>query len=279
MAATNKVLSAIFIFVTWLGFVPGLVSAAPMLQLSHSAEQISIGNSASSTINLDAQGNELVGTDVILTFDPAVVEITALAKGPLFPVYPVASYDNVEGTLKLSGSSNYNQYFQGTGMLATITFRGLTAGDAGLEIKWTPGATNDTNVVSPQAQDLLLDAPVVNTLVVTADQVSAPEPKLNMPTDDSISDDPAEVKDSKPGSTVLAQAKKSTPQETNLPGSIAQLLPKSKLVRPLVSTPTPEIAGTQAINSSNAGISLPVSLLVFVGLFVIALFMRVFLFR
>jgi len=144
------------------------VAASPTLNLQSAVDQVTVGEELEVGIYLDTLGQEVVGVDAILNFDPKTLVVRRIEKGALFSNYPALTYENAKGIIKIAGSSNYDDYFSGQGILATIVFQAVGEGQSTLRFSWEEGATNDTNIVSPQRTDLLTSTPPTLEIKVNA---------------------------------------------------------------------------------------------------------------
>ncbi|MBI2593458.1 hypothetical protein HYW44_02340 [Candidatus Daviesbacteria bacterium] len=94
---------------------------AATLTFDPSAGVINKGCEISIKINLDTQGVQTDGTDVIVLFTPAHLSTTTsqITNGTIYPEYPGNSVDP-SGKISISGISSVSSPFSGTGTFATI---------------------------------------------------------------------------------------------------------------------------------------------------------------
>ncbi len=139
----------------WLLSSPVLASAAT-LKLAPSSGTVNKGCTLAVNIDLDTQGTQTDGTDVILFYDPAVLSATtsSIKNGTIYSDYPGNSVDSNGKKISISGISSVSAPFSGQGTFATINF--TVVGDAGsgasaaLKFDFDPNdksKTTDTNVV------------------------------------------------------------------------------------------------------------------------------------
>lgn len=101
-------------------------------------------------INLDTGLQEIDGVDVIIHYDPKVLEATSggLLKGNLLEEYPTMIVDAGKGLVSISGISNLQNGFKGIGQFATINFKAKAAGKTPVTIDFNgKGSTIDSNLV------------------------------------------------------------------------------------------------------------------------------------
>lgn len=76
-------------------------------------------------INLDTQGVQTDGTDVIVLYTPAQLSISTsqITNGTIYPEYPGNSVDSAGGKISISGISSVSSPFSGTGIFSTLKFK------------------------------------------------------------------------------------------------------------------------------------------------------------
>lgn len=107
-------------------------------------------------------GENTLGTDAILLYDPQKLEVIAVKESTLYPSYqPVAArrINNKDGKISLSGSANLNQPVKAEGVFGVVTFRTLQVGDTAISFDYVPAATNKTGVINFAGSNLLTRPP------------------------------------------------------------------------------------------------------------------------
>lgn len=149
-----SVLSALGILGTYVVF-PVAASAAT-LTFNPSSGVLNKGCEVSIKIDLDTQGVQTDGTDVIVLYTPAQVSLTtsSITNGTIYPEYPGNSVDPTTGKVSISGISSVSSPFSGTGTFATLKFKVADTLAANtpinLSFDFDPNnktKTTDTNVV------------------------------------------------------------------------------------------------------------------------------------
>jgi len=149
----------IFILVLSL-FLPALpVSAADAyFSISPASGSYYVGNNFSVNILISTGGENTDSADVILYYDPNLLEVvdalpnipgTQVQTGSVYQVYPGNEVDSSIGQIKVTGfsvSSPYNSG-SGAGVFATVEFRVKQAGSASLSFEFNPGDSHDCNIV------------------------------------------------------------------------------------------------------------------------------------
>lgn len=123
------------------------------LSLSPSSNTYNIGCSFTLDVNLDTDGANTDGTDVILRYDPSILTATSIDPGSTYSDYPNKSIDSSGGVISISGLASVNQPFNGSGKFATIHFNvNSSANASSAQVKFdfdaaNPKNTKDSNVV------------------------------------------------------------------------------------------------------------------------------------
>lgn len=127
--------------------------------LSASQTSIKVNETVPVSVTLDTGGHEISGTDVIIRYDPKIIETTSegLIKGKIFNEYPVASVDNKKGEIVISAFTNIGKGFEGTGQLVSFNLKAKTAGKAILSIDFgnLPSTTDSNLMEASTSKDIL----------------------------------------------------------------------------------------------------------------------------
>ncbi len=118
-----------------------------LLGFSPAQKAVKVGEEFEVELTLDAKGTGTSGTDVIVDYDPTVIEVLNVRPGLLYQKYPLNEVDAVSGKIGFSGVNEPPKTFSAKGTLAYLRLRGLKAGTATLAIEFTKGETTDSNVV------------------------------------------------------------------------------------------------------------------------------------
>jgi len=129
---------------TLKGVGPSLATAS--VTLSPSSAQVTVGE----TVVVDVRINnveDLYGAEVELSFDPSLLEVTALTNGSVpYPDFVIKNYDNGAGTISYAATQlNPRDPFTGSGVMARITFRGKAVGTS--QVTFTGCLLSDRNGV------------------------------------------------------------------------------------------------------------------------------------
>ena len=125
-------------------------------------------------INLDTQGAQTDGTDVILIYDPAQLSLQTsdIINGSIYQDYPGNSVDQAGGKVSISGISSVSTPFSGNGTFATVNFHVSPAASGVTQIKFDfdpndKTKTVDTNVVERTTINELLNSVTDGTYTIT----------------------------------------------------------------------------------------------------------------
>lgn len=130
---------------------PTQAATGALLSFSPAQKTVKIGEEFDVELTLDTKGVETSGTDVIINFDPTLVQILNVRPGLLYQEYPVNEIDSTAGKIGFSAVAIPPKAFSGKGTLAYLKLKGLKAGTAALTIEFTRGETTDSNVVQVES--------------------------------------------------------------------------------------------------------------------------------
>lgn len=111
-------------------------------------------------IKVSTGGHITSGTDLILRFNPKIIEAgsTAFTAGRIYQNFPIASIDNKIGTISISGvTQGKKDGFGGIGELGVINFKAKALGKTTLSVDFKPGFINDSNVIDTQDNKDILE--------------------------------------------------------------------------------------------------------------------------
>lgn len=105
-------------------FVSPALASAASLSFNPATGVFNKGCQVSVNVNLDTQGTQTDGTDVIVTYNPSQLSITTsqITNGTIYPEYPGNSVDAAAGKVSISGISSVSSPFSGSGTFATLKF-------------------------------------------------------------------------------------------------------------------------------------------------------------
>lgn len=128
------------------------------LALSPSTSTRTINSTFTVNIVLNTNGQETAGSDVIINYNPADLEVQdsntsvagiQIAPGTLYASYPINSVNSTTGKINISGIiTPGGTGYTGTGTLATITFKALRIAISNVTFDFTLDSTVDSNVTS-----------------------------------------------------------------------------------------------------------------------------------
>lgn len=108
------------------------------------------------TVVASSEGKAITGYDLILTYDPAFIEVVSHTnKNANFTIYKTDK--NKDGKVIFTGTKNFNavsQVFENS-ELFDIQLRALKAGTTKVGIEYVPGSKADSNLVDTENKDVL----------------------------------------------------------------------------------------------------------------------------
>lgn len=138
------------------------------LALSPSSGNKTVNNNFTVDIVLNTNLQETAGTDIIINYNPADLEVqdantgvtgVQIAPGTLYASYPINSVNTTTGKISFSGIiTPGGTGYTGTGTLATITFKALRIATSNVTFSFTAGSTTDTNVTSKTTYTDILES-------------------------------------------------------------------------------------------------------------------------
>jgi len=145
-------------------FAFAATASAATLTLSPSSKNVNVGDTLTVSVLLDTAGAAIDGVDIqTLNYNPYFLQLqdadgsasgVQISAGTLMANTLANSADTTNGKISFSQVTNGGTTYTGSGTLATMTFKVITAGTAKLTFDFAPGATTDSNVAS-QGNDIL----------------------------------------------------------------------------------------------------------------------------
>lgn len=134
---------------------PSKAEEGAILSLDPSQKVVTVGEEFEVSLNLNTGGVETSGADVIISYDPDILEVVQIRPGILFQKYPVS--EAKDGKIGFSAAAVPPQAFSGKGTLAYLKFKALSPGTDFLQFAFEKGVTSDSNVVKAGSfgQDVL----------------------------------------------------------------------------------------------------------------------------
>jgi hypothetical protein len=163
------------IFVTLLAFLvfpTKSLAASAFFDILPERNPIAVGGETTVNVFLNTNSNNISLARVVLTYDPDILQVTAVKYADLFCQYPddAASYsvDNSLGEVKVTGFCETDPVNTTTDfeLFAKITFKGRNAGTSDIESKFsTAGGLNETAAYDDKS-------PPQNVLTVEPSKIS-----------------------------------------------------------------------------------------------------------
>jgi hypothetical protein len=151
---TKKIL--FFALAIFLASSTGINAAT--LSLSPSTGEHSVDEEFTVDILLNTESTATDGVDIhYLNFDATKLEAQSVTAGSLYSSTPVNTIDNTNGRIDFSQITSGGTTYNGSGTLATVTFKVIAEGSAPLSFSYTSGQTSDCNVAS-NGSDVLSSA-------------------------------------------------------------------------------------------------------------------------
>jgi peptidoglycan hydrolase-like protein with peptidoglycan-binding domain len=146
-------------------------------------------------VNLNTQSASIDGVDLkYLNFSPAILQVqdansnssgVQITPGGLMSATLVNSVDNSLGRVTFSQVNTGGTKYTGSGVLATISFRALTAGNATVSLNYTPNSTTDSNVASLGSDVLSSVSSGSFTVISSLPDLTSPTVSITAPTNNA----------------------------------------------------------------------------------------------
>ncbi|OGD56831.1 hypothetical protein A2V71_00955 [Candidatus Berkelbacteria bacterium RBG_13_40_8] len=137
------------------------------LALQPATSTVNVDSTFNVDIILNTGGQDTVATDAVLTYNSQELEVqdadntktgVQIAGGTLYATEPLNTVDVTAGKISYLGAivTGSTTRYNGTGTLATIAFKALkVATPSSVNFVYTAGQTNDSNVATEAATDIL----------------------------------------------------------------------------------------------------------------------------
>lgn len=133
-----------FIFTSVILFLAVPKAHAATIQFLPTTGTFSVDSKFDVQINVDTEAVDTTSTDAVINFDNSLLSVDSVSYGSF---YSTVLHSQESGKLFISGMvSSPEQTVNGTGTLATVSFKVLTSGTAELSFACTDGKTDDSNV-------------------------------------------------------------------------------------------------------------------------------------
>jgi len=134
---------SLLLFLFLISFVQAQ-TVSPHLSFTPATKSEVLGDSFEVSVNVDTGGKSIGSVDAIIEYDQSLLEVVSVSEGLFFPT--VTSVTATPGTIKIYGIADAGAPKTGTGILATITFKGKSAGTALVDFTCQSGSTTDSNI-------------------------------------------------------------------------------------------------------------------------------------
>lgn len=122
------------------------------------------------TVDLILSGGEdTLGTDAVILYDPTILKAVSVSEGTLYPTYNPslnARINHEKGKIVLSGSTGFNSLIKATGVFGKITFTPLKKGKAVLRFDYAKNDTSKSGIIDASGMDLVSLEPSTLTVSV-----------------------------------------------------------------------------------------------------------------
>jgi len=151
-------------------------TVSPHLSLTPATKSEVLGDSFEVSVNVDTGGKSIGSVDAIIEYDQTLLEVVSVSEGLFFPT--VTSTTATLGTIKIYGIANTGAPKTGAGILATITFKGKSAGTALVSFTCQSGSTVDSNINEGTVDVIVCSANDRGSYIISSSSLSATKSAL-----------------------------------------------------------------------------------------------------
>ncbi len=123
-------------------------------------KNLPVGDTVKVTIKISTGGHTTDGMDVVLNYDPNLLETagsSAFSEGEVYDEYPIVSDDAKVGIIEISGIAYPDKNgFNGTGTFGVLSFKTKKSGNATIAVNFEKGLTTDSNIIETKTTDDIL---------------------------------------------------------------------------------------------------------------------------
>ncbi len=145
----------------------------------NSPSTLPINHTQTVTLQLDTQGQAIIGADIVITYNPTIISILQVDPQSSQPFTHFHSHiiEN-PGQIVIGASfTELNQSATGVINLANLTIKGTSPGTSSLQIACTPNSTTDSNLTQlSTASDILNCSLITTTNILVPSPTPTPSP-------------------------------------------------------------------------------------------------------
>lgn len=133
--------------------------SAGEISLTASKTKFSVGEKIPISVIVDSGGHSIAGVDLIVKFDPQALQAskTDINTGSILDDYPLASVDEKEGLVTISGISQNKDGKILSGQFALINFQAKKTGKTSIVVDFQRDTTTHTNLVEANTLENILE--------------------------------------------------------------------------------------------------------------------------
>jgi len=170
---TNLILFLVFLV------LPARAAAGASLSFFPPKLDLQVGQQSLIGIILNPTGQQVIGVDLLLHFDPDILQIDQAEDTQVFNRQTALIVDNQAGTIKWALSNNYQIFTTHSAEIARIrlTARKATT-NSSIGFDFQAGRTQDTNVAAAHGQDILSQADDLQLTIATLSLATPSSPPI-----------------------------------------------------------------------------------------------------
>lgn len=146
---------------------------ASTLSLTPATVTTKVGETFKLNVTLDTAGNQVMTVQISVLYDPTQLAVEDITNGPMAPSIRVSGKANPNGSASITvGAKDTITPIAGTGTVAVITMRAVTASATPISVKFSPHPDTYANALN-ETDNVIIGLTGANVIVLNADGTQA----------------------------------------------------------------------------------------------------------
>jgi len=151
-----KKLAGFIAFLLIFAFSTGsALAASPRIFFNVPEIGVKNGEEFDLTIKIDSASQNVSGADVVIDYNPTLLEVESIENGGFFPLFGKHYELNNQKIFITGFFTEKNQTKSGTGVFSKITLKALKNGVTNLTFSCTQKSLSDTNIINATGDDMI----------------------------------------------------------------------------------------------------------------------------
>jgi hypothetical protein len=146
---------------------------ASTLSLTPATVTTKVGETFKLDVTLDTAGNQVMTVQISVLYDPTKLAVEDITNGPMAPSIRVSGKASPNGSASITvGAKDTITPITGTGTVAVITMRAVTASAAPISVKFSPHPDTYANALN-ETDNVIIGLTGANVIILNADGTQA----------------------------------------------------------------------------------------------------------